>query len=44
MEVEMKKYTIIFVFTLILLLVTVTAALAISNGQPDGDAHPYVGR
>jgi hypothetical protein len=43
MEVEMKKYTIIFVFTLILLLVTVTAALAISNGQPDGDAHPYVG-
>jgi hypothetical protein len=39
----MKKGTIILGLTLILLLATVGVASAISNGQPDGDSHPYVG-
>lgn len=39
----MKKVTLIIVLVLTLVLVSVTAALAVTNGQPDGDDHPYVG-
>jgi hypothetical protein len=39
----MKKLTIVLVLTLVLVLATVTVVLAITNGQPDGDNHPYVG-
>ena len=39
----MRKFAISFILVLVLMLVTVTAALAITNGQPDGDNHPYVG-
>jgi hypothetical protein len=39
----MKKYPLILVLVLILALVVVGTALAVTNGQPDGDDHPYVG-
>ncbi len=39
----MKKFTIVLVLALVLVLVTVTGVLAITNGVPDGDNHPYVG-
>jgi len=39
----MKKYTIILTMVLILSLVLAGTVFAISNGQPDGDNHPYVG-
>ena len=39
----MKKLPLIFVLVLILALALVGTGLAITNGQPDGDAHPYVG-
>lgn len=38
----MKKLTIGIVFGLILVLAIATVASAITNGQPDGEAHPYV--
>jgi len=39
----MKKITISVLLVLGLLVVVVGSALAITNGQPDGDNHPYVG-
>src|ERR671924_1595139 len=39
----MKKVTLALVLAVALLLGTIGAASAITNGQPDGDAHPYVG-
>jgi hypothetical protein len=39
----MKKFPLIFVLVLILALALVGTGLAITNGQPDGDDHPYVG-
>lgn len=39
----MKKKLSVVVTTLALLLIVATPALAITNGQPDGGAHPYVG-
>jgi len=39
----MKKGLIAVLIALALLAVTVGIAGAITNGQPDGDAHPYVG-
>lgn len=39
----MKKITIALVLVLALILGTVSIALAITNGQPDGNNHPYVG-
>jgi hypothetical protein len=42
-EKSMKKRVFTFIFTLVLLLVMITPAFAITNGQPDGDEHPYVG-
>jgi len=39
----MKKYVAISLLALILILVTFSVASAITNGQPDGDNHPYVG-
>jgi len=39
----MRKSTISMVLVIVLVLATVSTALAISNGQPDGDNHPYVG-
>jgi hypothetical protein len=39
----MKKLTISIVIGLALLLSAVGGAMAITNGQPDGDNHPYVG-
>jgi secreted trypsin-like serine protease len=38
----MKKFLVLMV-VLIILLGTVGIAQAITNGQPDGDGHPYVG-
>jgi hypothetical protein len=40
---NMKKGLIAVLITLALLAVTVGIAGAITNGQPDGDNHPYVG-
>jgi hypothetical protein len=40
---EMKKYPLIFVIVLALTLLIAGTALAITNGQPDGDDHPYIG-
>ena len=39
----MKKFTIILALVLVLSLALAGTGLAISNGQPDGDNHPYVG-
>jgi hypothetical protein len=39
----MKKITIILALVLMLSLALAGTALAISNGQPDEDSHPYVG-
>ena len=39
----MKKITLSIVLTLILILSTVGIASAITDGEPDGNAHPYVG-
>jgi hypothetical protein len=39
----MKKLVIVFVLVLTMLLVSMTAGLAITNGELDGDDHPYVG-
>jgi hypothetical protein len=39
----MKKVTLAVVLALTLVFSTIGMASAITNGQPDGDAHPYVG-
>jgi len=39
----MKRIILSFALTLVLLLGTQSHALAITNGQPDGNRHPYVG-
>lgn len=39
----MKKISISLVLALLVLVSTFGAASAITNGTPDGDAHPYVG-
>jgi hypothetical protein len=39
----MKKITLVSLVVLALLLVSTGVALAITNGVPDGDNHPYVG-
>jgi hypothetical protein len=39
---QMRKVTLAMALTLALLLSTMGAASAITNGQPDGDVHPYV--
>lgn len=39
----MRKVTISIILGLVLVLSMVGSALAITNGQPDGDNHPYVG-
>jgi hypothetical protein len=39
----MKKITLILAIGLIFALALAGTALAITNGQPDGDGHPYVG-
>jgi len=39
----MKKVTLAVVLALTLVLSTIGFASAITNGQPDGDNHPYVG-
>jgi trypsin len=39
----MKKVTLAIALALTLVFSTIGMASAITNGQPDGDAHPYVG-
>ena len=39
----MKKKIVVLSAVVVLLAITVVPALAITNGQPDGDDHPYVG-
>ncbi len=39
----MNRKQIIFIGVLVLLVVLVVPAAAVTNGVPDGDAHPYVG-
>ena len=39
----MKRHLIINALTAALLLLPIGAAHAITNGQPDGSKHPYVG-
>ena len=39
----MKRRILILSAVVVLLAITVVPALAITNGQPDGGAHPYVG-
>jgi hypothetical protein len=39
----MKKIPLILTVVLVLALVLVGTALAVTNGQPDGDNHPYIG-
>jgi hypothetical protein len=39
----MKKITVILSAVLLLALVLAGTAFAVTNGQPDGDNHPYVG-
>lgn len=43
MEKTMRKKILILSLVVFLLMLSVTAVLGISNGQPDGDDHPYVG-
>jgi len=43
MKTAEKKLTAIFGVALIILIALSSTAYAITNGQPDGDAHPYVG-
>jgi hypothetical protein len=40
---QMRKPLFVLAIVAMLLLATVGVASAITNGQPDGDAHPYVG-
>jgi hypothetical protein len=42
-EVEMRKRLIVSVLGLALVLGMIGGAQAITNGQPDGNGHPYVG-
>lgn len=42
-EINMRKIAFASVVGLALVLSMVTSALAITNGQPDGNNHPYVG-
>jgi hypothetical protein len=42
-EGNMKKTIFVLAIVAVLLIATVGSAFAITNGQPDGDAHPYVG-
>jgi hypothetical protein len=42
-RIEMKRISTAVVLALVLLLGTAVVASAITNGQPDGDDHPYVG-
>jgi V8-like Glu-specific endopeptidase len=42
-ELEMRKFVLAFVLVLILVFSTVIIASAISDGEPDGEGHPYVG-
>ncbi len=39
----MKKVTLAILLALALVFSTIGMASAITNGQPDGNAHPYVG-
>ena len=39
----MRKRILILLGVLVLLAITVVPALAITNGTPDGNNHPYVG-
>ena len=39
----MKKITIILAIVVVLTLALAGSALAVTNGQPDGNNHPYVG-
>jgi V8-like Glu-specific endopeptidase len=39
----MRKFVLAFVLVLILVFSTVIIASAISDGEPDGEGHPYVG-
>jgi len=42
-ENNMKKLTFVLVLVLVLAFGLASTAYAITNGQPDGDNHPYVG-
>jgi hypothetical protein len=39
----MRKSVLVVTLVVVFLLLSVTAVLGITNGQPDGDNHPYVG-
>jgi hypothetical protein len=39
----MKRITLILTIVIVLVLALAGTALAVTNGQPDGDDHPYVG-
>jgi len=39
----MKKLSVVLLVVMALLLGTIGSAMAITNGQPDGDNHPYIG-
>lgn len=39
----MKKVLIVFALVLVLSLATITAAMAITDGEEDGEGHPFVG-
>lgn len=39
----MRKASVTLILALMLLLSSVGSALAVTNGRPDGDRHPYVG-
>lgn len=43
MKTAEKRLTAIFGVALIMIIALSNTAYAITNGQPDGDAHPYVG-
>jgi V8-like Glu-specific endopeptidase len=42
-EIEMKKAVLTFVVALAFVFSLVVTASAITNGEADGDNHPYVG-
>jgi hypothetical protein len=42
-EHQMKKFVIAIVFAAVLVFGVIGVASAITNGQPDGENHPYVG-